>query len=139
MPGRRLRWTRAGVLKQGRSRYGRMGLLLAALAALVAVPAGGEEGEDTHVPLPLLGPVSQSVANSYWSTRPAQAPPQLSQLSDVRREPPARHRTSCTTEANRDVFNCDVFGLPQNEESMAGCGANDKLALQGTNDSRGLI
>src|SRR4051794_28217258 len=114
MSSRRFLSVFAGAWKGRRNPLVRIGLVLAVVAAALAVPAGGEEGGDTHVPLPLLEHVSQSVASNYWSRHPEQAPPQLAQLSDVRREPSARHKTSCTSDANRDVFNCDVFGLPQN-------------------------
>jgi hypothetical protein len=39
----------------------------------------------------------------------------------------------------RDVFNRDVFGLPQNEESVTACKTNTNIVLSGTNDYRGLI
>jgi hypothetical protein len=39
----------------------------------------------------------------------------------------------------RDVFNDDIFGLPQNEESVTACKTDPNIVLSGTNDYRGLI
>jgi hypothetical protein len=36
-----------------------------------------------------------------------------------RRRVASRNGNFCASNANRDTFNCDVFGLPQNEESVA--------------------
>lgn len=41
--------------------------------------------------------------------------------------------------AARGVFNNDIFGLPQNEESVTVCRTNTRIVLEGTNDYRGLI
>jgi hypothetical protein len=49
----------------------------------------------------------------------------------------ASDRGSGSTTA--DVFNDDVFGLPQNEESVTACRTNPDIVLEGTNDYRGLI
>lgn len=53
--------------------------------------------------------------------------------------PPGRNVSSCTANANKDVYNCDIFGLPQDEESVGSCPTNDNLVLGGTNDFRGII
>jgi hypothetical protein len=42
-------------------------------------------------------------------------------------------------QAGRDVFNNDILGLPQNEESVTACKTNRNVVLSGTNDYRGLI
>jgi hypothetical protein len=39
----------------------------------------------------------------------------------------------------RDLFNADNTGLPQNEEAVNACRANTRIVLGGTNDYRGLI
>jgi hypothetical protein len=49
----------------------------------------------------------------------------------------ASDRGSGSTTA--DVFNDDVFGLPQNEESVTACKTRPNIVLEGTNDYRGLI
>jgi hypothetical protein len=49
----------------------------------------------------------------------------------------ASHRGSGSSAA--DVFNDDVFGLPQNEESVTVCKTRTNVVLEGTNDYRGLI
>jgi hypothetical protein len=116
--------------------------LLAVLAAavVIGVPAataveGGKVSEE------FLNHVSQAAAASYLARHPGEAPARLAGMAKIAglREPPGRHVNSCTDRANKDVFNCDIFGLPQNEESIGACPTNDNFVLEGTNDYRGLI
>jgi hypothetical protein len=116
----------------------RIGLLVTLGAVAVAVPAAGVPHDNTRIPYTLIEQVSQGVVSNYWAAHPEAAPPRVADMSGVRM-PSGRHRTSCTSEANRDVFNCDIFGLPQNEESIASCVTNTRYVLEGTNDYRGLI
>src|SRR5436190_10055326 len=118
----------------------RLGATLLALAALVivAVPAATAV-EGGKVPEAFLEHLSQSVSANYWARHPAEAPARFAQLSGSQKQPPARNVNSCTSNANKDVFNCDIFGLPQNEESVGVCASNDNFVLEGTNDYRGLI
>ena len=118
----------------------RLGAALLALAALVivAVPAATAV-EGGKVPEAFLEHLSQSVSANYWARHPAEAPTRFAQLSGSQKQPPARNVNSCTSNANKDVFNCDIFGLPQNEESVGVCASNDNFVLEGTNDYRGLI
>ncbi|TML36884.1 MAG: hypothetical protein E6G25_10390, partial [Actinobacteria bacterium] len=100
----------------------RLGATLLALAALVivAVPAATAV-EGGKVPEAFLEHLSQSVSANYWARHPAEAPTRFAQLSGSQKQPPARNVNSCTSNANKDVFNCDIFGLPQNEESVGVC------------------
>jgi hypothetical protein len=93
----------------------------------------------TKVPAALLDRVSQSVTLRYWMAHPEQAPRRVALALKAVKTPPGRHVSSCTSNANKDVFNCDIFGLPQNEESISACPTNDNFVLGGTNDYRGLI
>jgi hypothetical protein len=121
----------------GRGRWGvRLALVLLAAATLV-IPAanalGG--GEASKV---LLDHVSQAVAAQYWLAHPAQAPDRVN-LTAAQKMPQGKRTNACTSNSNKDVFNCDIFGLPQNEESISACPTNDNFVLEGTNDYRGLI
>ena len=124
------------------ARLGRFTLLAVLVTTVLAVPAATVPHDNTRVPYQLIEHMSAGVVSNYWATHPEEAPPRVADfLSELRehRTPPARHVNSCTDNANRDVFNCDIFGLPQNEESMAACPTNDDFVLEGTNDYRGLI
>src|SRR3954470_19347867 len=113
----------------------RLGALLAlVVAAIAALPASAELRDDAKID---LDHVSEAVAGHYLLAHPGQAPERM-RLRDVT-TPSGRHVSSCSANANKDVFNCDIFGLPQNEESMGACPTNDDLVLQGTNDYRGLL
>ena len=113
----------------------------------VAKPGAGvaqalEDPGRGDIPSGLLAHLSQSVSTAYWSQHPDQAPARVAQaLNEIRqqREPSGRHVHNCTNSGNRDVYNCDDLGLPQNEESIASCPTNDNLVLGGTNDYRGLV
>ena len=117
-------------------------LVVVMAAGLTALPAASEE-DATKVPLEVLEHASQGVVMNYWAANPDQAPTKIRQGLDAIDNAPDRTNASnsnfCASDANRDTFNCDVFGLPQNEESIASCPTNDNLVLGGTNDYRGLI
>jgi hypothetical protein len=124
-----------------RFRLVRLAALAVLGASVVAIPAaaGPATGEPAKV---VLEHVSQSVLAHYWAQHPDSAPPQFSSaLANMQQStPPGRHVGTCTSNANKDVFNCDTFfGLPQNEESIAACPTNDNLVLGGTNDYRGIF
>jgi hypothetical protein len=122
---------------------GRAAALLALVAAITALPAAGVPHDNTRVPFQLLEHVSQSVTANYWVANPETAPTRLRQGLNALGDAPDRTNASnsnfCASNANRDTFNCDIFGLPQNEESVSVCPTDDRLVLQGTNDYRGLI
>ncbi|MDX6535203.1 MAG: hypothetical protein QOF68_2947 [Gaiellales bacterium] len=120
-----------------RRRVGRFGVLSAAAAVLVAIPASAAP----HARSSVQSPFSQIVTLRMALAHPAQAPeflrPVVDRLSAVR--PSGALRSTPPSAAPGilgDVFNHDTVGLPQNEESVGACGAN---VLEGTNDYRGLI
>ena len=122
---------------------GRWTLLGALAAAVLAVPAATVPHDNTRVPYQLVEQVSQAVAVNYWVANPDEAPSRIRNAMDAMDNAPDRTNSSnsnfCASNANRDTFNCDIFGLPQNEESMAACPTNDNFVLEGTDDYRGLI
>src|SRR5438067_7670326 len=97
-------------------------------------PASKGDAASTKVPAALLDRVSQAVTLRYWAAHPEQAPRRVASALNALRTPPGRHVSSCTANANKDAFNCDIFGLPQNEESISACPTDDNLVLGGTND-----
>ena len=114
-------------------------VVVVSAAVLVGVPGAGAIVAG-KAPQALLAHLSQSVAANYYRAHPSQAPAQLAKLNAAsRKSPPGRSVKSCESQANKDVFNCDVLGLPQNEESVGSCPSNDDLVLEGTNDYRGLL
>jgi hypothetical protein len=121
-----------------RARRWARGAALAVLAAIaVLVPSASAEDQAGKVSPELIEHVSQSVGLHYYLAHPDAAPSRFA--ADDLTRPAGRRVQSCTANANKDVFNCDIFGLPQNEESSASCPTNDDLVLGGTNDYRGLI
>ena len=114
--------------------------LLAVLALVVlVVPAanavGGDEPSKTE-----LEHVSEAVALHEYLAHPELAPSQFDAISQIQKKADRGRRvSSCTANSNKDAFNCDIFGLPQNEESISSCPTNDNFVLEGTNDYRGLI
>jgi hypothetical protein len=129
------------MVRRSRSLLARSGALLVSMMLVFGVTAVTAE-EPAKVSAELLDHVSQSVVLRYYLAHPDQAPSRLRQAIDKisgMKSPRGRNVNSCTSNANKDVFNCDIFGLPQNEESSASCPTNDSLVLGGTNDYRGLI
>jgi hypothetical protein len=129
------------MVRRSRSLLARSGALLVSMMLVFGVTAVVAEGP-AKVSAEMLDQVSQSVVLRYYMAHPDQAPSRLRQaiheISGLK-SPRGRNVNSCTSNANKDVFNCDIFGLPQNEESMTACPTNDNLVLEGTNDYRGLI
>ena len=127
---------------RGGRRFVLASLVAVMAAGLTALPAASEE-DATKVPLEVLEHASQGVVMNYWAANPDQAPTKIRQGLDAIDNAPDRTNASnsnfCASDANRDTYNCDVFGLPQNEESIAACPTNNDLVLGGTNDYRGLI
>jgi hypothetical protein len=115
----------------------RVPLVVLALAVL-GIPTAGAVGEDA-ARKGVLQHVSSSPALRYYLAHPDQAPVRLATSIGNQKSPRGRNVTSCTANANKDVYNCDIFGLPQNEESIASCPTADDLVLGGTNDYRGII
>ena len=124
-----------------RARRWARGAALAVLAAVaVLVPSASAEDQGGKVPPELTEQVSQSVGLHYYLAHRDQAPSRFDAISQVQKKSDRGRRVnSCASNANKDVFNCDIFGLPQNEESIGSCPTNDDFVLEGTNDYRGLI
>jgi hypothetical protein len=122
---------------------GRFIVLVVLAAAVVAVPAASVPHDNTRIPYQLIEHLSQGVVANYWVANPDQAPSRIRASLQAIADAPDRTNSSnsnfCASPANRDTFNCDVFGLPQNEESVSTCPTNTDLVLGGTNDYRGLI
>ena len=128
---------------RGRPGVGRLAAALILMVAVVAVPAAGVPHDNTRIPYQLIERLSQGVAVNYWVANPDQAPTRirdsLQAVADAPDRTNASNQNFCASRANRDTFNCDVFGLPQNEESVSTCATDTALVLGGTNDYRGLI
>jgi hypothetical protein len=128
---------------RARTRLGLASFGALVVAAVAALPAATVPHDNTRVPYQVIEHASQGVVTNYWAANPDQAPSRMRQvLEDIDNAPDRTNSSNsnfCASDANRDTFNCDVFGLPQNEESIASCATNDNLVLGGTNDYRGLI
>ena len=114
---------------------------LAVLAAGVgAFPAVGVPKERTHPGDPLLNHLSQVVTVQYWAAHPEVAPAaftaRLSQVAGLQTADPVAGEGRDIAD---QVFNNDVLGLPQNEESVTTCREDTSVVLMGTNDFRGLL
>jgi hypothetical protein len=114
------------------------------LVLLGAVFASGAVAEEpTKLPEAVLEHLSSSVVVNYYSHNESRAPARLRSAFQALDSAPTRTtpRSSqyCAANANKDVYNCDFLGLPQNEESITACPTNDNLVLGGTNDYRGLL
>jgi hypothetical protein len=115
----------------------RSALLIGLGTVIVAIPASGEPPNE--VPSKgLLERVSQTVTVHQWYSHPDQAPAGFKHHGD-RHHHFGRHDRGCGGSGNKDVFNCDVIGFPQNEESQAACPTNPDYVLQGANDYNGLV
>ena len=104
-----------------------------ALLTAAALAVGERSDQRTPQQLPNVSRVA-SLRVPYF------APKRLSARMAAARKYAGRSasdRGSGSTTA--DVFNDDVFGLPQNEESVTACKTRPNIVLEGTNDYRGLI
>jgi hypothetical protein len=126
-----------------RRRFLLAALAVGLLAAVTTIPAavaeeGGFKVSDTY-----LEHLSQSVNVQYYVQHPTGAPKQvahgMASLGSAPSRTTARASQYCTSPANKDVFNCDFIGFPQNEESSAACPTNDNYVLGGTNDYDGIL
>jgi hypothetical protein len=116
-------------------------IVLVGLLALPSafLPASGASAKT--VDPRLLNHVSGSVVTRYFMANPDQAPAHLRARFQAARglagmELPAN---PVADPPSGDRFNDDVFGLPQNEESIAVCKGATSYVLGGTNDYRGLV
>jgi hypothetical protein len=128
-----------------RMRSPRLLALVVLAAAVAAIPAAGVPKERPSISDRKLAHLSQIVAARYYANHPELAPPEAGQRLAAIDELAARS-TSARLGARRsgapdvrNLFNDDVFGLPQNEESVTACRTNSQRVLSGTNDYRGLL
>jgi hypothetical protein len=112
-------------------------LVLLGVGALIALPAAAGAPNDEGS-TKLLEHVSSSVAAHYYAAHP-DANPFARPLAEAKKEGKGKRSRFCESRSNNDVFNCDVVGLPQNEESIASCTVNTDYVLGGTNDYRGNL
>jgi hypothetical protein len=108
------------------------------LALVIAIPSAVAV-EQREAPKGFLAHVSQSVAVHYFVKHPGEAPAQVGQALAGKQAQQRRTARFCDSKANNDVFNCDVIGFPQNEESTGVCATSDRYVLAGTNDYSGLV
>jgi hypothetical protein len=114
-------------------------LLVLALGSVLALPAAaGRPGEE---PSPkLLEQLSGAITTTWLLNHPNQSPFDRSAVAKAKgKGAKGKQQKFCDSKAKNDVFNCDNFGLPQNEESIAACTSNTDYVLGGTNDYRGLL
>jgi hypothetical protein len=106
---------------------------VALFAAAALLAASGGTNQSQPGPLPSVSRVA-SLRVPYF------APKQLSARMAAARAYTGRSASERGGNSSApDVFNRDVFGLPQNEESVTACRTRPNVVLEGTNDYRGLI
>jgi hypothetical protein len=121
------------------SRWTRLLPLLLVLAGILVLPAAGEVGAREQLGGKLEAHVSQGVIARFWANNPSAAPVTVKSGFEKLKQSGGRSDRFCQSRSRNDVLNCDVVGLPQNEESITACTTNTQLVLGGTNDYRGLI
>jgi hypothetical protein len=128
--------------RRGRARsFTRYVLLALVLVGVLVLPAAAADKESGPPPK-LLEQLSGAITTTWLATHPDQSPygRALNQVVKARgKGPKGNTQKFCESRSRNDVFNCDTFGLPQNEESITACTANTDYVLGGTNDYRGLI
>ncbi len=116
--------------------------LIAGLFGLIAIPASGA-GEQT-LSDEALQRLSGVVQSRYYARNPAQASQNVRAYYERMQAIQAMNASSASVRGIQAApfdnrFNEDVFGLPQNEESVSVCRRNTNVVLGGTNDYRGLL
>jgi hypothetical protein len=132
---------------RSRRRFGYAAAAAVAAAVIGVVPAAGVLKQQQQLSARLAQHLSSGVLEHFWATNPGAAPAPLKMsLSRFAAAAPRLRGTrlasvtSCVSSPVKDLFNCDNIGLPQNEESVSACTANDTTyVLGGTNDYRGLL
>ena len=120
-----------------RFRLARWAVLALVGSGLLAVPAGGVPKERPVIGNALSAHLSQVVTARFWAAHPEAAPPQVAERLAQAQERSAALQGGRGPSGRR--FNDDVFGLPQNEESITACRERVSVVLGGTNDFRGLL
>jgi hypothetical protein len=129
---------------RGRSSKLKRGIAVVLLAvAVVALPATAVETNDPPDDQ-LLSHLSQPLEVSYFAGHPDTAPARLKRLAAAVRSARAARagsapRATASASVPGNVFNHDVLGVPQNEESITACKRDPGIVLGGTNDFRGLF
>ncbi len=119
--------------------------LVAGIAVAVsALPAAGVEEPGTRLGQRQSAHLSGAVAIREAAAHPDGAPAGLRSAAErvnrIRSLARARRADSDHQRGGqRDLFNADDTGLPQNEEAVNACRANTRIVLGGTNDYRALI
>ena len=107
--------------------------------ALFALAASGSAFQAPRVPSGVLAHLSQSVAVRHWIAHPDQAPANLRERFERIHAAGNVSGQPASPAGVDEAFNHDVFGLPQNEESVSVCRSNPSVVIGGTNDYRGLL
>jgi hypothetical protein len=108
-----------------------------ALAAALTMAAGSGQEEPTGTP---AAKRSNHISSVVSLRAPFFTPKNLtSRLQAVRAMAGGEAAAGGSGGHARGVFNDDVFGLPQNEESVDVCSTRPNVVIEGTNDYRGLI
>ena len=120
-------------------RVARLSLVGVLLIGVLSVPAAGVVN-DGSLPKLLSNHASQVLTLRYWAAHPGQGPSRVADALAAVDRSQSQGATSGGGNNNMgDLFNRDVFGLPQNEESVMACRTNLSYVLGATNDYRGLI
>src|ERR687895_1204987 len=117
-----------------------LAVAVALLVTLVA-PAASVPSDNTRISPELLSHLSSSVVVNYWGANPDKAPTRFPDFVALARD---SHESQGPLQGGgnnnlHDLFNRDVIGFPQNEESITACRTQPDIVLGGTNDYRGLI
>src|SRR5712691_6715830 len=111
----------------------RLALLLIAAMTVLALPAAGGEKREGP-PSKLLEQLSGAVASAYIAANPDVSPfgrPLAAVKKAKGKGAEGKAQKFCQSRSRNDVFNCDEFGLPQNEESITACTGNTDYVLGG--------
>jgi len=122
-------------------------VLVSVAAAVVATRSPGAENPRSELIDKKLGHLSQSVGLHVWIANPDAAPPAIRQrfedlhafATSNRARSFRRRAHAAQAPGGLPVFNRDVSGLPQNEESVSACRSNPDFVLEDTNDYRFLL
>jgi hypothetical protein len=115
------------------------GLVL--LLVLISMPAVGAP-KGRPVTDAALAHLSQSAVTRFYLANPDRAPAGLAErLASLNTAAPTRGSAPNPSgfPIVADRFNFDFLGLPQNEESVSVCRADQSFVIGGTNDFRGLL
>jgi hypothetical protein len=109
--------------------------LIAVLAVVLAIPA---QAQTQARPIIDRNPAlfSQAAVLNYWLHAPDRAPEVLRDRFQRLGRANASSAAAAPASPTAELFNQDITGLPQNEESVAVCRTDPNVVLGGTNDYR---